>query len=169
KIASTARISFTEYTLFQDQNRLLAKINGEAKGRRSTKLLILGKAKVISYKNLNKARAKRTTAKKKAMVAQAKRTIAKEEKATAKGKPTAGKGKRGRSRKNPAPEASSPKIQINKALELKASLPEVWINEAPEIQISEVPKPARLPVATKLYKEPAAQIINIQRAQMAKP
>ncbi|KAI4192851.1 MAG: hypothetical protein LQ350_008549, partial [Teloschistes chrysophthalmus] len=131
KIASAARISFAECALLQDQNRLLAKINGEAKVRRSTKSLILGKAKVMSYEDLGEARAKRAAAK--------------EEKATAKGKATAGKGKRGRPRKNPAPEASSP-----------------------EMQMSEVPEPAKLPVATESYREPAAQI-DPQRAQVAEP
>ncbi|KAL8634877.1 MAG: hypothetical protein Q9228_007571, partial [Teloschistes exilis] len=146
KIASAARISFAECALLQDQSRLLAKINGEAKVRRSTKSLILGKAKVMSYEDLSEARAKRAAAKEKAMLAQAKRAVAKEEKAMAKGKATAGKGKRGRPRKNPAPEASSP-----------------------EMQMSEVPEPARLPVATESYREPAAQIIDPQRAQVAEP
>ena len=81
--------------------------------------------------------------------ARAKRAVAKEEKATAKGKAMAGKGKRGRPRKNPAPEASSPEMQMN---------------EAPEMRMSEVPEPARLPVATESYREPAAQIIDPQRA-----
>ncbi|KAL8761205.1 MAG: hypothetical protein Q9194_007717, partial [Teloschistes cf. exilis] len=146
KIASAARISFAECAFLQDQNRLLAKINGEAKVRRSTKSLILGKAKVMSYEDLGEARAKRAAAKEKAMVAQAKRAAAKEEKATAKEKATAGKGKRGRPRKNPAPEASSP-----------------------EMQMSEVPEPARLPVATESCREPPAQVIDPQRAQVAEP
>lgn len=167
KIASAARISFAECALLQDQNRLLAKINGEAKVRRSTKSLILGKAKVMSYEDLSEARAKRAAAKEKAMVTQAKRAVAKEEKATAKGKATAGKGKRGRPRKNPAPEASSPEMQMNEAPEPEASLPEVGIREAPEMRMSEVPEPARLPVATESYREPAAQMIDPRRAPVA--
>ncbi|KAF2803907.1 uncharacterized protein BDZ99DRAFT_398797, partial [Mytilinidion resinicola] len=86
KLASAAQISFAKQTLLQDQNRFLYKLNKEAKRRRSTKSLILGKAKVMSYKDLKEARANRAA------------------KDTAKGK---GKGKRGRLRKNPAPEAEA--------------------------------------------------------------
>ncbi|OCK94177.1 uncharacterized protein K441DRAFT_562013, partial [Cenococcum geophilum 1.58] len=70
----------------------LSRINNETKVRRSTKLVILGKAKVISYEDIKEARAKRTV---------------KEE-------PTAGKGKRGRKRKSPALEADAlePKVPV---------------------------------------------------------
>ncbi|KAF2804475.1 uncharacterized protein BDZ99DRAFT_545203, partial [Mytilinidion resinicola] len=84
KLASAASISFAKQTLLQDQNRFLYKLNKEAKCRRSTKSLILGKAKVMSYEGLEEARANRAA------------------KDIAKGK---GKGQRGRPRKNPAPEA----------------------------------------------------------------
>jgi hypothetical protein len=60
KLASAAHISFTERALLQDHNRFLFKINNEAKVRRSTKSLVLGKAKVMSYEDLEAARVKRT-------------------------------------------------------------------------------------------------------------
>jgi len=85
KLASAARIPFAECALLQDQNRFLAKMNNEAKVRRSTKSLILGKAKVMSYEDLKEAQAKRT----------------------AKEKATASKEKRGRKTKNPAVETGS--------------------------------------------------------------
>ena len=84
KLASAARISFAECAL-QDQNRFLFKVNNEAKVRRSTRSVVLGKAKVMSYED-SEARAKRA----------------------AKEKATASKGKRGRKCKSPAPEAGSP-------------------------------------------------------------
>ena len=59
KLASAAQISFAKQTLFQDQNRFLFKLNNEAKVRRSTKSILLGKAKVMSYEDLEEARAKR--------------------------------------------------------------------------------------------------------------
>ena len=59
KLASAAKISFAKQTLFQDQNRFLSTINNEAKIRRSTRSVVLGKAKVMSYKDLEEARAKR--------------------------------------------------------------------------------------------------------------
>ena len=85
KLASAAQISFAKQTLLQDQNRFLTKINNEAKVRRSTRSVVLGKAKVMSYEDLEEARAKRAA----------------KEKATA----AKGKGKRGRKRKSPTPEA----------------------------------------------------------------
>jgi hypothetical protein len=75
---------FAERALLQDQNRFLSRMNNEAKVRRSTKSVVLGKVKVMSYEDIEEARAKRA---------------AKEA--------TAGKGKRGRKRKSP-PEAGAP-------------------------------------------------------------
>ena len=51
-LSNAAQISFAERTLQQDQIRFLTTINNEAKVRRSTKLVVLGKAKVISYEDL---------------------------------------------------------------------------------------------------------------------
>ena len=65
----------------------MTKMNNEAKVRRSTKSVVLGKAKVMSYEDLEKARADRAA----------------REQAKAKGN-----RKRGRKRKNPAPEAGTP-------------------------------------------------------------
>ncbi|OCK78530.1 DDE-domain-containing protein, partial [Lepidopterella palustris CBS 459.81] len=59
KVLNAAQISFAERALLEDDNRLLIKHNNEAKHRRSTKSTVLGRAKVISYKDLKEARAKR--------------------------------------------------------------------------------------------------------------
>lgn len=59
KLASAAHISFAERALLHDHNRFLFKINNEAKVRRSTKSVVLGKAKVMSYEDLEAARVKR--------------------------------------------------------------------------------------------------------------
>jgi hypothetical protein len=95
-------------------------INNEDKVRRPTKSLVLGKAKVMSYKDLEEARAKR-----------ADKEAAKEAK---------GKGKRGRKRKSTALEAD--------ALEPNAKV--VRMSEAPAPPVAEdeiVPEPWRAPVA----------------------
>ncbi|SLM37872.1 hypothetical protein LPUS_00860 [Lasallia pustulata] len=89
RLARAARISFAEQALLQDQNRFLFKVNNEAKFRRSTRSIVLGKAKVMSYEDLEEARAKRA----------AKETA------------TAGKGNRGHKRKSPALEADAGKGQ----------------------------------------------------------
>jgi hypothetical protein len=65
----------------------VSKVNNEAKVRQSTKSVVLGKVKVMSYKDLVEARAKRAA------------------KDAAKAK---GQGKRGRKRKSPTPEADAP-------------------------------------------------------------
>ena len=81
KITTAAKTAIAECALLQDQNEFLFKVNN-AKTRRSTRSVVLGKAKVMSYKELEEARAKRD---------------AKDEAATT-------KGKRGRKRKIPTTE-----------------------------------------------------------------
>jgi hypothetical protein len=76
KLANAAQTSFTKNALLQDRTRFLIKINNESKVRQSTTSVVLGKAKVMSYEDLEEARAKR-----------AEKDAAKEAK---------GKGKRGR-------------------------------------------------------------------------
>jgi septal ring factor EnvC (AmiA/AmiB activator) len=141
KIASAARISFAECALLQEQNRFLAKINNETKACRSTKSLILGKGKVMSYEDLSEARAKRAAAKE-ATAARAKRAAAKE------GKATAVKRKRGRPRKTPAPD-----MRMSEA-------PEMWTR-------SEALEPVGSPVAhiTEPWRATVAQMIDPQMAQ----
>jgi hypothetical protein len=58
-MANATRVAFAERSLLQDHNRFLSKINGEVKVRCSTKVLVLGTAKVMSYKELDESRAKR--------------------------------------------------------------------------------------------------------------
>jgi hypothetical protein len=56
---NAAQISFAERALLEDDNKLLIEQNNEAKRRRSTKSTVLGRAKVMSYEDLEEARAKR--------------------------------------------------------------------------------------------------------------
>jgi hypothetical protein len=58
-MAKATRVAFAERSLLQDHNRFLSKINGEVKARRSTKSLVLGKAMVMTYEQLEESRAKR--------------------------------------------------------------------------------------------------------------
>ena len=82
KLANAAQISFAEHALLYDHNQFLTRVNKEAKIRRLTKSVVLGKAKVMSFEDIEEARAKRA----------AKEAIK-------------GKGKRGRKRKIAALEA----------------------------------------------------------------
>jgi hypothetical protein len=86
KFANAAQISFAECALLHDENRRLFKQNNEAKVRRSTKSTIVGKAKVMSYEDIEEERAKRA---------------AKEAAAASK--------KRGRKRETPAPAGAKAK------------------------------------------------------------
>ncbi|KAF2466543.1 uncharacterized protein BDR25DRAFT_237079, partial [Lindgomyces ingoldianus] len=83
KFASAAQTCFAERALQREQSCFLRKVNNEAKGRRSTKSLVLGTAKVMSYEDLEECAAK--------------------DAAKAKGK-----GKRGRKRKSSVPEVDAP-------------------------------------------------------------
>ena len=92
KLASAAKISFAECALLRDQNQLLSEINKEAKVRQLTRSLVLGKAKVISYEDLEVARENRA--------------------AKDKVKAGKGKGKGSRKRKCAAPEAAEPSAKV---------------------------------------------------------
>jgi septum formation inhibitor MinC len=85
KLANAAQISFAERALLHDQNQMLTRMNNKAKVRWSTRSVVLGKAKVMSFEDIEVARAARA---------------AKEV--------TKGQGKRGRKRKSAALEADEP-------------------------------------------------------------
>jgi hypothetical protein len=89
KLANAATTSFAERALQKEQIRYLYKVNNEAKARRTTKSVVLGKAKVMSYAELEEARAKRA---------------AKEQAAVA------SNGKRGRKRETQAPVADAAEV-----------------------------------------------------------
>jgi hypothetical protein len=59
KLANAAQTSFAQQALDQDQIQFLAKMNNEAKVRRKTKSHILGNARVMSFEDIEAARAKR--------------------------------------------------------------------------------------------------------------
>jgi len=90
KLANAAQVSFAECALLKNRNQFLTEANNEAKVRRSTKPVVLGKgkAKVMSFEDLEVARAARA----------AKDAVK-------------NKGKRGRKRKNTEPEASGAELE----------------------------------------------------------
>ena len=100
KLAHAAQLSFAESALLYDQNQMLIRMN-EAKVRRSTRSIVLGKAKIMSFGNIKVARAARA----------AKEVIN-------------GRGKRDRKRKSAAPEADEPEPESEVAQMIKA--PEAW-------------------------------------------
>ncbi|KAF4634577.1 hypothetical protein G7Y89_g3524 [Cudoniella acicularis] len=87
KLANAGQTSIAYCALLDERNSFLTSMNNEAKNRRSAKSVVLGKGKgkVMSYEDIEEARAKR--AEKDAMK---------------------GKGKRGRKRKSAALEADEP-------------------------------------------------------------
>ena len=94
KLANAAQVSFPELALLRDQNQFLMEMNNKAKVRRSTRSIVLGTAKVISFKDIKEARAKRA----------AKDALK-------------GKGKRGRKRKSAAVEADEPEPEVAQMIE----------------------------------------------------
>ncbi|KAF2022767.1 hypothetical protein EK21DRAFT_119410 [Setomelanomma holmii] len=134
KLASAAKISFAKEALLQDHNQLLYRINNKAKVRRSTRSLVIGRAKVMSYEDLDIARAART---------------AKEKTAAEKGK-----GKRGRKHKVPAREAEGDvedEVEDGAhALEVGSSVCPSKDKRAKQTSVQE-PEPWRAPVAL-MYK-----------------
>jgi hypothetical protein len=59
KIVNAAHTSFSKNSLLEERMEFLTTINNEAKVRRSARSIMLGKAKVMSYEDLEEARAKR--------------------------------------------------------------------------------------------------------------
>jgi hypothetical protein len=55
KFLSAAQISFAERAILEVEKELLIKQNDEAKRRRSTKLTVVGNAKVMSYEDIEEA------------------------------------------------------------------------------------------------------------------
>ena len=145
KLANAAQMSFAERALLHDQNQMLTKMNNEAKVRRSTRSIVLGKAKVMSFEDIEVARAARA----------AKEVIK-------------GKGKRGRKRKSAAleadePEAAEPEPEVARAgkeaingrgkrgRKRESAAPEADEHEPepePEVaRMTDAPVPWRAPVA----------------------
>jgi hypothetical protein len=131
KLTNAAQTSFAKGVLQQHQIRFWIRMNDESKVRRSTTSVVLGKAKVMSYEDLEEARAKR-----------AEKEAAKEAKGKGKRgrKPKsavseaeeafADKGNRGRKRKSTAPEADAPEPKAKVARMIS---PEPW--KAPVAQM----------------------------------
>jgi hypothetical protein len=147
----------------------LAKINNEGKVRRSTKSEILGKAKVMSYEDLEKARAERAAKEAAKEVKRAQKEAkeaAKEAKIFASAtleaeENTAGRKKRGWKRKTTTSRADAPKPKAKVARisetqvteseqEADASEPKApvaWICERQVEEYEIAPEPWRAPVA----------------------
>ncbi|PQE15510.1 pogo transposable protein [Rutstroemia sp. NJR-2017a WRK4] len=96
-------ISIAESALLYDEKQILTRINNKAKVRRSTRSLVLGQAKVISFEDIEVARAART----------AKDVIK-------------GKGKRGRKRKSAALEAGEPEPEPEPEVARMIDAPVPW-------------------------------------------
>jgi hypothetical protein len=56
ELTRAPQTSIAEGALLQEDNQFVRKMNNEAKVRRSTKSLVLGKARVMSYEDLEAAR-----------------------------------------------------------------------------------------------------------------
>ena len=125
KLANAALISFAERALLYNQNQILTRMNNEAKVRRSTQSIVLGKAKVMSFEDIEVARAARAA--KEVIKGKGKRGRKRKSAALEADEPEAdsepevarvaeevikGKGKRGRKRKSAAPEADEPEPEV---------------------------------------------------------
>lgn len=111
KVTTAAQTFLAKNALLEDRNQFLTSINDEGKVRRSTKSEILGKARVMSYEDLEKARAERA-------VKEAAKEAKKGEKVA-----TTDKGKRGRKGKSPE-EAGAPEPKANVARMSEAQVEE---------------------------------------------
>lgn len=145
KFSNAAQTSFAKGVLQQHQIRFLIRMNDESKVRRSTASVILGKAKVMSYEDLEEARAKR-----------AEKEAAKEAK---------GKGKRGRKPKSAAPEVEEASADnAKRGRKRKSAEPDTPESAKAKVaRISEASEPAMAPVAQMIA--PVAQMSEAQVAE----
>jgi hypothetical protein len=135
KLAKAAQLFFAKGALQQNHIRFLLIINNEAKARRATKSLVLGKAKVMGYEELVEAREKRA-----------------EKDAALRAK---GKGKRGRKRTSAVLEADAAEPKTKAARMTKAQAPAleperataIWSTVAAVVGRDTTPDPWRAPVA----------------------
>ena len=171
KFAKATRASFAKVVIQEDQIQFLTTINNEAKVRRSTKSLVLGTAKVMSYEDLEEARAKRAEIEA-AGAAKGKSNRGRKRKSSAPEaeEATAHKAKRSRKRKSAALEAGEPEPEpepevVRAAKEVingrgkrgrrrKSAVQEEDVQEEDEpepepeaARMIEAPKPWRAPVA----------------------
>ncbi|KIM94283.1 hypothetical protein OIDMADRAFT_136323, partial [Oidiodendron maius Zn] len=110
KLVDAAQISFAERAL-HNQNQMLTGMNNEAKVRRSTKALKLGEAKVMSFEDIEAARAARAV--KDAIQIKGKGKRGRKRKmARAVKEAVKGRRKRGRKRKSAAQEADEPEPEV---------------------------------------------------------
>ncbi|KAH8586347.1 hypothetical protein B0O99DRAFT_528831 [Bisporella sp. PMI_857] len=149
--------SSAQAILQENRIQFLTTTNNEAKVRRSTKLLVLGKAKVMSYKDLQEARAKRAE-KDAAKEAKGKGNRGRKRKsATSEAEEaTADKVKRGRKSKStilepePEPEPEEPELEPNATMARMSKAPALsraLVMEARIVEDEIVPEPWRAPVA----------------------
>ena len=123
KVTTAAQMFLAKNSFLKNRNQFLVNINNEGKVRRLTKSEILGKARVMSYEDLEKARAERTI---KEAAKEVKKGAKKVKKIV-----TAGNGKRDRKRKSPeeadVPEPKAKVARMNEAqVEEDGIAPELW-------------------------------------------
>jgi hypothetical protein len=159
KFVKATQTSFAKSVLQQDHIRFLNRINDEAKVRRSTKSEILAKGvgKVMSYEDLEAARAARAAKEQAKAEGKGKRgrkrkspveADAPEADAPDADAPEARKGKRGRKRKSPEEAgAAEPKAKVGQMSEAQARAPMARMSEAQVEEDEIAPKPWRAPVA----------------------
>jgi hypothetical protein len=151
KLAQAAQESFdkrasvdAECALLYNQNQMLTRLNNEVKLRRSTRSIVVGKAKVMSFEDIEVARA-----------ARAAKDVVK------------GKGKRGRKRKRvaieedepdepdaePEPEVAGAAKEVIKGKGKRGRKCKSAVYEADELELAPEPAPEPEPEV--------AQIINV--------
>jgi hypothetical protein len=145
KLANAGQRSIAYCALLDERNQLLTKMNNEAKVRRSTKSVVLGKAKVMSFEDIEVARAARA-----AKVA------------------TKGKGNRGRKRKSATLEADEPEAEAETEPEVAHAAKEVITGKRKRgrkrkcaVQEADEPEPelARIIDAPVPWRAPVARMI----------
>ena len=130
KLTNATHLSFAERALLSEHNQFLAKINNEAKVRRATKSKVLGTARIMSYEDLENARAERAVKEAASEARKAKKARKAADATPETEKANAGKKTRGRKHKSSA-EADTPQPE--------AKIGQTSLTQAREGEIASVP------------------------------
>jgi hypothetical protein len=140
KLTHATQRSFPAMDLLREHNQFLIQIDNESQVRRSTRSEVIGTARVMSYEDLEKARAeraaKRAATEAKKAEKQAKKAV-KEAQKSAAATPAAeeaeaGKRKRGRKRKTAPSEADTAGPKKVRICEQEANMQVAWTRDVGE-------------------------------------
>ena len=156
KLANAAEKRFAECAILLDENKLLFEQNSESNVRKSTKSTVVGKAKVMSWEDLEKAKAARAS--KQQAAAEKKQAAAKKKQAAAEKKRAAVEKKKPNQQSEDPEAAAVTTVKKPRGRKRKASA-EADATASPKVKV------ARVSDASDELQDPAKASAQMTEAQ----